>query len=57
MADLGVQAIYDIVKNGTKPEVSPGLDFYNTGVKLITDDPQDGVESEDTTYGIDNAWG
>jgi fructose transport system substrate-binding protein len=57
MADLGVQAIYDIVKNGTKPEVSPGLDFYNTGVKLITDDPQDGVESEDTTYGIENAWG
>jgi len=57
MADLGVQAIYDIVKNGTKPSVSDGLDFFNTGVKLITDDPQDGVPSETTEYGLANAWG
>ena len=57
MADLGVQAIYDIVKNGTKPSVSDGLDFFNTGVKLITDDPQDGVASETTEYGLANAWG
>jgi fructose transport system substrate-binding protein len=57
MADLGVQAIHDIVKNGTKPEVSPGLDFFNTGVTLITDDPQAGVESKDTAYGLEKAWG
>jgi fructose transport system substrate-binding protein len=57
MADLGVQAIYDIVKNGTKPAVSDGLDFFNTGVKLITDDPQAGVPSETTEYGLANAWG
>jgi fructose transport system substrate-binding protein len=57
MADLGVQAIYDIVKNGTKPAKSEGLDFFNTGVKLITDDPQDGVPSETTEYGLANAWG
>jgi len=57
MADLGVQAIYDIVKNGTKPAPSEGLDFFNTGVKLITDDPQDGVPSETTEYGLANAWG
>jgi fructose transport system substrate-binding protein len=57
MADLGVQAIYDIVKNGTKPSKSEGLDFFNTGVKLITDDPQDGVPSETTEYGLANAWG
>ena len=57
MADLGVQAIYDIVKNGTKPANSEGLDFFNTGVKLITDDPQDGVPSETTEYGLANAWG
>jgi len=57
MADLGVQAIYDIVKNGTKPAVSEGLDFFNTGVKLITDDPQEGVPSESTEYGLANAWG
>ena len=57
MADLGVQAIYDIVKTGKKPEVSPGLDFFNTGVTLITDDPQSGVESKDTGYGLEKAWG
>ncbi|CAN2228297.1 RbsB ABC-type sugar transport system, periplasmic component [Candidatus Nanopelagicaceae bacterium] len=57
MADLGVQAIYDIVKNGTKPAVSEGLTFFNTGVKLITDDPQEGVPSETTEYGLANAWG
>jgi fructose transport system substrate-binding protein len=57
MADLGVQAIYDIVKNGTKPANSEGLDFFNTGVKLITDDPQEGVSSETTEYGLANAWG
>ena len=57
MADLGVQAIYDIVKNGTKPTTSEGLDFFNTGVKLITDDPQEGVPSETTEYGLAKAWG
>jgi fructose transport system substrate-binding protein len=57
MADLGVQAIHDIVKNGTKPTTSEGLDFFNTGVKLITDDPQEGIPSETTEYGLANAWG
>ena len=57
MADLGVQAIFDIVKKGTKPSVSDGLDFFNTGVTLITDDPQAGVDSKDTAYGLENAWG
>ena len=57
MADLGVQAIYDIIKTGTKPATTDGLDFFDTGVKLITDDPQDGVPSESVQYGLDNAWG
>ena len=57
MADLGVQAIYDIIKTGTKPSTTDGLDFFDTGVKLITDDPQEGVPSESVQYGLDNAWG
>ena len=56
MADIGLQAIYDLVKSGNRPEVTPGKDFFDTGVTLITDDPQDGVPSESTQYGIDNAW-
>ena len=57
MADLGVQAIYDLIKSGTTPQTSEGLDFFDTGVKLITDDPQEGVPSESVQYGLDNAWG
>ena len=56
MADIGMQAIYDLVQSGKKPERTAGKDFYDTGVTLITDDPQEGVKSESTQYGIDNAW-
>ena len=57
MADLGVKAISEIAKGGAKPANSPGLDFFNTGVKLITNEPMDGVPSETVQYGLDNAWG
>jgi fructose transport system substrate-binding protein len=57
MAELGVQAIFDLVETGTSPEVSDGLDFFNTGVALVTDDPQDGVESIDTAEGAEVCWG
>jgi len=57
MASLGVEAVVEFAKSGTKPEPSPGLDFYNTGVELITDDPVDGVPSKDTKFGAENCWG
>ena len=57
MADLGVKAIADYVKTGTKPSVSSGLDFFNTGVTLIAKDPVAGVDSKDPDYGLTNAWG
>jgi fructose transport system substrate-binding protein len=57
MADLGVKAIADYAKNGTKPTVSAGLDFFNTGVTLIAKDPATGVDSKDPQFGLDNAWG
>jgi fructose transport system substrate-binding protein len=57
MAELGVQAIFDLVTTGETPETSEGLDFYNTGVALVTDDPQDGVESIDTAEGSEICWG
>jgi fructose transport system substrate-binding protein len=53
MASLGVEAIV----TGEIPEPEEGQDFYNTGVTLITDAPVDGVESEDSTWGLDNCWG
>ena len=57
MAVKGMKAIKDLITKGTKPAVTPGLGFYNTGVTLITDDPQAGVPSQSTAYGLANAWG
>jgi fructose transport system substrate-binding protein len=57
MASQGVAAIADLAGGGEAPETSEGLDFYNTGVKLVTDQPADGVESIDTTAATDICWG
>ena len=57
MAQMGVQAVVDFAKNDKKPEAPAGKDFIDTGVTLITDKPVDGVESKDTTFGLDNCWG
>lgn len=57
MAQLGVQAIFDLVETGEVPEVTEGLDFYNTGVALVTDEPQDGVDSIDAAEGSEICWG
>jgi fructose transport system substrate-binding protein len=57
MASLGVAAIAAFAKDGTKPSVSAGLDFYNTGVTLIAKDALPGVDSKDPAYGLTNAWG
>jgi len=48
MAKLGVEAI-------VKGEKVSG--YKDTGVTLITDDPQDGVESKDSAFGTENCWG
>jgi fructose transport system substrate-binding protein len=57
MAELGVEAIAAYAKDGTKPQATPGKDFYDTGVQLITDDPQAGVEAKDSSWGKQNCWG
>jgi fructose transport system substrate-binding protein len=57
MAQLGVDAIAAYAKNGTKPKATAGKDFVDTGTQLITDDPQTGVSSKDTTWGKQNCWG
>jgi fructose transport system substrate-binding protein len=57
MASLGVQAIYDLATNGTKPAVSEGLDFYNTGVALVTDKAASGVTSISSADAAKICWG
>ena len=57
MASKGIEAIVAFAKDGTKPTVSEGLSFFNTGVNLITDKPAEGVPSLDSTKGTELCWG
>ena len=57
MAALGVEAISKFAADGTKPVPTEGKAFFDTGVALITDKPVDGVESLDTTKGMELCWG
>jgi fructose transport system substrate-binding protein len=60
MAEQGVKAIVDLATTGTKPAVTEGKDFLDTGVVLCTNEPMDTVtptEQKDAQYCIDNAWG
>lgn len=52
MAEMGVDAVVEYAKNKTKPS-----GFINTGSQLITDKPMPGVDSKDTTWGLQNCWG
>lgn len=57
MASKGIEAIKNWAENGVKPENTPGLDFFNTGVELITDQPVDGIESITSEAGLNKCWG
>jgi fructose transport system substrate-binding protein len=57
MASKGIEAIKAWADAQKKPEPSPGLNFFNTGVTLITDKPAAGVESVDTKKGLELCWG
>ena len=57
MASLGVEAAVKYAKTGEKPKPSPGLDFFNTGVALVTDKPVEGVPSINSKEGLAKCWG
>ncbi len=57
MASKGIEAIAAFAKDGSKPTVTEGLSFFNTGVNLITDKPAEGVPSLDSTKGTELCWG
>lgn len=57
MAKQGVQAIVDFAKTGELPAPTEGLEFTNTGVVLITDQPVEGIESQNSAWGLENCWG
>ena len=57
MASKGIEAIVAYAKDGTKPTVSAGLTFFNTGVNLVTDKAAAGVKSIDSAKGKELCWG
>jgi fructose transport system substrate-binding protein len=57
MASLGIEAIAEFAEDGSMPETTEGLDFYDTGVELITDEPVDGIPSLTSEEGLDKCWG
>jgi len=52
MAQMGVDAVVNYVKTGEKPS-----GYTDTGVTLITDKPVEGLDSQDTAFGLENCWG
>lgn len=57
MASLGVEAIAEYARTGKKPQPSPGKDFHDTGVTLVTDHPVDGIKSISAHAGLGECWG
>jgi fructose transport system substrate-binding protein len=52
MASMGVEAVVNFAKSGQKPS-----GYTDTGVTLITDKAQAGVDSKDSKFGAENCWG
>ncbi|WP_309083766.1 sugar ABC transporter substrate-binding protein [Chelativorans sp.] len=57
MASLGIEAIAKFAETGEKPKPTEGLDFFDTGVNLVTDKPVEGVESINSEEGLARCWG
>ena len=57
MASLGIEAIKKFADDGTIPKPSPDLDFFNTGVNLVTAKPVDGIDSISVEEGLERCWG
>ena len=57
MAAKGIKAIKEWAEKGVKPQNTPGLDFYNTGVELVTDEPVEGMESISSDEALKKCWG
>ena len=57
MASKGIEAIVAYAADGSLPQNTPGKDFFDTGVALVTDQAVDGVESISVAQGTDLCWG
>jgi fructose transport system substrate-binding protein len=52
MGKLAVEAVLKAVNEGVKPS-----GMTNSGTVLITDNPVEGIESQNSDWGLENCWG
>jgi fructose transport system substrate-binding protein len=57
MAARGIEAVVRFAESGDRPRPTAGRDFVNTGVRLVTADPQPAVPSVGVGAGLANCWG
>ncbi len=57
MAALGVEAVKAHADTGELPQNTEGKSFFDTGVQLVTDDPQEGIESITSEEALELCWG
>jgi fructose transport system substrate-binding protein len=57
MASKGIEAVVEFAKTGKKPANTAGLDFFNTGVELISDKPAAGSPALTADEGLKRCWG
>jgi len=57
MASMGVEAVKKFAETGEKPEMPAGQDFVNTGVELVTDEPEEGIPSISSEEALKKCWG
>jgi fructose transport system substrate-binding protein len=57
MAVLGMEAIAGLARGGSKPAVSNGLSFFNTGTALVAAKSYSGVTIESPAQGASACWG
>ena len=57
MASLGVEAVAAFKRTGKEPQNTPGLDFHDTGVTLVTDAPVPGIPSISSEQALKECWG
>ncbi len=57
MASLGVEAVVYYLEVGARPSTTPGLDFYDTGVALVTDHPVSAIPSITSAEALKECWG
>lgn len=57
MAEFGVETVAALARGGSAPAFTPGLDYFDTGLTLVTDKPVDGLPSITSQEAQSVCWG